>query len=476
MAAAFAPALVLATQNASAQGALPPAPSSPEPASSMAPSPAGLAPLPALAASSAGSLTSPPQGQRVVTLAEVERTAIQQQPQLRVARANVNTAQAQGVVARSPLFPQVTGTAAYTRETGNFAVRPGAVPTSVTSAGWSLSRSYDYWNFGISATQLLYDFGQTSNRYQAAESNVEVQRATSETTRLQVVLSVRRMYFNARATKELVSVARETLGGQQKHLAQVQGFVQAGTQPYIALAQQRAAVANAQVMLINAQNNYETAKAQLNQVAGIAGGTDYDVSEEDMAPVLEEDQPLEILVAKAIAMRPELVTLGKQREAQEATLKSARGGYGPTIAASAGATTQGLQLDQMVPNWNIGVGITWPVFQGGLTQGQIRQAEAGLDTVDAQRSLEELQVRLDVDSARLAVRAAKATVGAVADALDSAHEQLRLAEQRFATGVGNIIELVDAQVAYTSAAAQVVQARYGLATARAQLVAALGRS
>ena len=62
-------------------------------------------------------------------------------------------------------------------------------------------------------------------------------------------------------------------------------------------------------------------------------------------------------------------------------------------------------------------------------------------------------MRLDVDSARLAVRAAKATIGAVDDALASAREQLRLAEQRYSTGVGNIIELTDAQVAYTTAAA-----------------------
>jgi outer membrane protein len=96
--------------------------------------------------------------------------------------------------------------------------------------------------------------------------------------------------------------------------------------------------------------------------------------------------------------------------------------------------------------------------------------------VDALRGAEELQVRLDVDSARLAVRAAKATIGAADDAVTSAREQLRLAEQRFATGVGNIIELNDAQVAYSSAAAQVVQAHYSLASARAQLLAALGRT
>ena len=74
------------------------------------------------------------------------------------------------------------------------------------------------------------------------------------------------------------------------------------------------------------------------------------------------------------------------------------------------------------------------------------------------------------------MRAGKATIGASEDAVANARDQLRLAEQRYATGVGNIIELDDAQVAYTAAAAQLVQARYALATARAQLLAALGRT
>ena len=81
-----------------------------------------------------------------------------------------------------------------------------------------------------------------------------------------------------------------------------------------------------------------------------------------------------------------------------------------------------------------------------------------------------------MSAARLAVRAARATIGAAQDAATSARDQLRLAEQRFATGVGSIIELTDAQVVYTSAAAQLVQARYGLSAARAQLLAALGRT
>jgi outer membrane protein len=421
--------------------------------------------------------------ERVVSLAAVEQSALNVQPQLLVARANTNIAQAQAEEARSPLLPQVIGTAAYTRETGNFAPRPGviqtAAPGTVASApvGGSLfSTSYDYWQFGLNATQLVYDFGQTSEKYSAARLFRDSQQLTERTTKLTILLNVRRAYFAARANKELVDVARETLDDQNKHLAQVQGMVSVGTQPPIALAQQKAAVANARVQFITSQNNYETSKAQLNQAAGIPGGTDYDVNDQDPEPIADEDQPLGTLMNKAIAARPEIAALVKLRESQEATLSSAKGTYGPSIGLIAGVNDFGVSLDQLVPNWDAGVTVTWPLFQGGLTRGLVHQAEAGLDSVDAQKSLEELQVRLDVDTARLAVRAAKATIGAVDDALTSAREQLRLAEQRYATGVGSIIELNDAQVAYTSAAAQVVQARYGLATARAQLLAAMGRT
>ncbi len=411
---------------------------------------------------------------RVVTLAEVERAA-QRQPQVRVARAATNIAQGQADQARAPLLPQIGATAQYTRETGNYASNP--IQKSETAGNpASLTTSFDYWQFEVGATQLIYDFGQTPERYEAAARTVGAQSFAERATRLQVTLAVRRAYFNARAMKELVDVADETLRDQNRHLVQVQAFVQVGTQPPIALAQQQAAVANAQVLLITAQNNYETAKAQLNQAAGMTQGTDYDVANETLAPLGDEDQPLQNLAAEALAARPEMAMLDAQRKAQEATLRAANGGYGPSLSASAGASEIGTALGELTPNWYGGLILNVPIYQGGLTTAVVHTAEAGLESVGAQRSVEELQVRLDVDSARLAVRAAKATIPAADDAATSAREQLRLAEQRYVTGVGSIIELNDAQVAYSSAAAQAVQARYELASARAQLLAALGRS
>jgi outer membrane protein len=481
-------ALPIATADvARAQGRAPAPAASSTPTATSPPT----APSPASSSDLSVTLQTKAPSAHVLTLADAERAAVEQ-PQMLLARSNTAVASAQADQAFAPMLPQVTGTASYLRETGNYAVRPGALPATTTTTGGtatsttsippaSLSQTYDYWNAGITASQLIYDFGMTPKKYDAAKKTVDAQRATEQTTKLQVVLNVRKAYFTARANKDLEDVAQETLDDQNRHLVQVKGFVDVGTQPEIALAQQKAAVANAVVALITAQNNYETAKAQLNQAAGITTGTEYDVSDETFGTVDGEDLPRETLVASAMAARPELSSIAKLRESQEATLSSAKGSYGPSLAATAGFNEVGLSLTTppgpgLTPNWNVGAILTWNFYQGGLTRGQVRQAEAGIENADAQRAVEELQVRLDVDSARLAVRAAKATIGASEDAVTSAKEQLRLAEQRYATGVGSIIELDDAQVAYSTAAAQLVQARYSLASARAQLLAALGRS
>jgi outer membrane protein len=119
--------------------------------------------------------------------------------------------------------------------------------------------------------------------------------------------------------------------------------------------------------------------------------------------------------------------------------------------------------------------LTWPFLQGGLTRGQLHEARANLAGIDAQVDALRLQVEIDVHQAQLAVRGAKASGVAAEEAVVNAREQLRLAEGRYAGGLGNAIELSDAQVAFTNAAAQAVQARYNLAIARAQLATALGK-
>lgn len=433
-----------------------------------------------------------------LSLAEALQLAQRDQPTVHQARANTDAAKARVGEARAPLLPQITGSASFIRGTNNTwnlsspctqAVFNGATTGGASAMAMAQLPSLsacNKLNASLTASQTLWDASGQLARWRQnavfAESVAETERAT----RLGVALNVRTYYFAARANKALVHVARDTLANQQRHLEQVMGFVKVGTQPEIALAQQRTAVANAQVQLINAENNYEVAKAQLNQAIGLERDTNYDVEDESTPPIAGEDNDIDPLLGEALKSRPDYISLEKQVDAQRLAIWAAKTAYGPNLSASTTLSEQGsleqvnTAFGQTFPsalawNWSFNLTLSWQLFQGGLTWYTVKEQKANLESIEAQRDLLRQQVRLGVEQARLAVRAAKAALGAANEAEVNAREQLRLAEGRYQAGVGSIIELGDAQVAATTAAAQKVQADYNVSTARAQLLNALGR-
>jgi outer membrane protein len=410
---------------------------------------------------------------RVLTLADAISTAESNQPAIQQVRAQSDVAEARVEIARAPLLPQVTGSAFYQRTTANFIQRPSftlaATPPPPTF------NTFNYFSFGLTLSQYIWDFGQTTGRWRVAQANAAAQEATAQATGLDVILNVRAMYFAARAQKALVEVAHETLANQERHLQQIASFVRVGTRPEIDLVQARTDRANATVSVINAENGYESAKAVLNQAMGVAGPTDYDVEDVTIAPVEGEEQPTDALLEEAVRARPDLAGLEQQLEAQRRAISAAKGGYWPSFNFATNFNAASTRIDDLRWNWSAQVNLNWQLFNGLLTRAQIKEAQANLRVVEAQKTSQLLAVRLEIEQARLSVRAARAALGAAEEALVNASERLRLAEGRYQTGVGNAIELGDAQVALTNTRAQKIQAEYNLATARARLLKSLGR-
>jgi outer membrane protein len=425
-------------------------------------------------------------------------------PSIKQAHAQTNAAEARADEAKASYLPQLTAVASYQRvRRANFAgtgivntagtagagTGGGAAtgttggPTVGTTAGGAPSTitsvtepgGVNVFTFGGSGSQLIYDFGHTPDSYRAANRLALALEAQEKVTAQVVIVNVRRAYFLARTQKALAVVARTSLINLERHLFQITEFVSAGTRPEIDLAQARTDVANGRAALINAENAYGLAKAQLAQAMGDFSGTDYDVVDEEMPPIDGEDLPPETLVAKAMSARPEIVVLGRRVEAQNKTLTSTRATYYPVLAANGGASETGTSLSSLGPAWNIGVNLTWPVFEGGLVKAQVREAEANVAVAEGDLQIERLQIRVDVTQAALNVRAAKSALTAAEDAAESAREQLRLAEGRYTSGLGNAIELGDAQLAFTTAESNLAQARYRLWSARADLLYSLGR-
>jgi outer membrane protein len=406
---------------------------------------------------------------RVLTLDEALRLARANHPQLHAARAQTEISQARIDVAKAPLLPQVSASASYARTTGSYST---TTSSGTPVAGISSSNAY---SASLSASELIYDFGQVSGKWNASKATLRSQEENERNQAVQVAFNLRSAYYTAAAARALLKVAEETLTNQEAHLRQIQGFVEAGTRPEIDLAQACTDRANAKVQLINQQVAYDTGKALLNQAMGVDRGTDYGVADPPAGDVEGEDSGVDELLPAALKARPDLLSLARQVDAQELTTGSIKGGYAPSLSASAALSESGAALDRL--NWGFRalLSLNWQIFGGGITDAQMREARATTAVLRAQYDLQRQQIRADVEQARLGVRAAKAAIEAAHEAAVNARVRLNLAEGRYQAGVGSVIELGDSQVALTTAAGQEVQAVFNLATARARLLQALGQ-
>jgi outer membrane protein len=395
-------------------------------------------------------------------------------PALRLAQANTEQFRAVHDQYVGAWYPTASANIGYKRTTANGAYTPGYdTPTSAPTLNTS-----DTLSSSLSVNQLIWDFGNTTNKIAAADETANSYQEQERVALLQADYALRTAFFTAAANKELVTVAEENWKNTDAHLAQARALVKAGTNTEIDIATSRASVANAMVQLITARNNYATAKTKLNQAMGVEGGTDYEVVAPSNTPVPGEDSPLEKLVDEGLSSRPEQASLQAQLRSAEYSIKDYLDNWYPTLSANAGITYAGGDPTgplAMAPNASVGLSLTWQANLGPVIPSLVRQQVAQRDQVQAMVDALRLQVRVDVQTAQLAVNAALESLTSAHEALDAAREQLKLATGRYAAGLGNQVELGDAQVAADQAGAQDVAALYTLYSARAQLIEALGR-
>ena len=395
-----------------------------------------------------------------LTLAEALRLAEAREPGLRATRAQAAGAHATASGAKSGLYPRVVGSATYQ-------IASDPTPSAIGTEASDVLRG------SLSASQLLWDFGRVGGRADAAAASADAADATARQSVVDVRLDVRARYVAVVAARAQLAVAKETLANEARHMEQIQAFVDVGQRPAIDLAQVKTTLATARLAAIRAENAVDTGLAELARAIGLDAPPTA-IVDEWLAAVPGEDGEQGALLGDALRLRADLQALGHQRRAEESSLEAARAGYFPTLSLQAGADAYALTDLRSTLGWSVGLNLSWPLFEGFATPADVRGSRAALVAIDARVEGARQDVSLALERSRLAVRGAKAALGAADEAVTAARERYRLAEGRYAEGVGTIIELTDAQVGVTTVSSQHIQAELDLASARAQLLNLLG--
>ncbi|MFN0249321.1 MAG: TolC family protein [Kofleriaceae bacterium] len=407
--------------------------------------------------------------QETLTLSRAIEIAMKQQPSIRQAQASIEAAEGRVDQARVARNPTVSVSASVGASSSH----------TTTTTGMTTSGFFDpFISTGLSA-QLgwrIYDFGQTRANIEAAEANADAVRSEINTTNLDVETDVAIAFLEAVARQRLIAVAEATVKSEETHLDQARKFVAAQAKDPIEVVQAQARAANARSALASAQSDAALAMAALRSAIGWGDPeVSFVIDQQWPTPPTADPQSLPSLVDSARKQRPEILSADKQIIAAEANLDAARASNRPVLSASAQTQWGPDQNDWgPEPTWNAGLVLSWQIYDGGASRASQRIANASLTSAKASRDALLISLTSELDSARARIVANRANVTASTEAVDAARAQLKLADARYAQGLGSQIELADAQTAVTTAEGNLISAEWQLANAWALLKRALG--
>jgi len=406
-----------------------------------------------------------PEERATRTLEECVQIALERHPRLGSAQAGVEAGRQRVRQERAGYLPQLAaGASTQYRKTS-----PGQA-TGLPGGGGS--ERFGYYTLGLSLSQVLFDFGRNLDAIQAAQARRDSLEADAATEREIVVRDVKQAYFDLLAARRLLGVAEETLRSNRRQLDEAHGRYEVGFTTKLDVTRSEVLVANAELDLLAARNNTRVAEQTLRNALGLDAPLDFeplDVLETRRVEIGEEEA-----LAIALESRPELLSLRAQRSAAQEDASARWKEHLPEFTG--GASTDWSGSDRLSNTWDLGASVNVPIFSGGLIDARVGEARANALALGFQEEALRQDVALEVRQAFLEMTRAREAIGVSARVRDQARENLELAEGRYRTGVGNVIELVDAQAQRASGEAQYVRSLYGFQIAVADLERAIGRA
>ena len=306
--------------------------------------------------------------------------------------------------------------------------------------------------------------GRRSARYALSSADLSLEN-TMQAVRLQSTT----YYFNVLQYRNLIAVYEEEVTTLQEHLRNVNAQFRVGTVAKVDVLESQVELANAQQNLVNIQNNYDVAVAELNNYIGLPADTI--IRPQDTLTYKKYYLDLGDCIAYALQNRADAAMADYTVKQAESARKSAKAGYRPTISAgvSKGITTRDFATHKTNDSWSVGVSASWDIFDGGITAAQVNQADAALVRAKEVAAQTREQIQLDVQSAFLQLHAAERNIATTQVAVILGEENYKIAQVRYAAGVGTNLDVMDASRKLTEARSNYFTALYNYNTAKAAL-------
>jgi outer membrane protein len=318
---------------------------------------------------------------------------------------------------------------------------------------------------GLTLSQLITDFGRTNNLVATAALRAKAADMNAVATADQIKLAVDQAFYNALQELALLKVAEETVSERNVVSRQITTLFQNKLRSQLDVSFADANVAQAKLLLLDAQNNYQAALSTLSQVLGYSSQQQFELTDIESQPT-PPPEAVSQLVDQAFSNRPEIASQSYEYQASQHFQKAERDLLLPSIEALGvvGRTPYSSTVAGVSPftSWYgaIGVNVNIPIFNGFLYTARSR--EAGFRAQAADEQLRDLKDRIanDVRNSWLSAITAYNRIGVTQQFVEETDLAVKLSQTRYSLGLSSIVELSQAQLQQTEAQIQFAAAKY----------------
>ena len=391
-----------------------------------------------------------------------------------LARERRNEARGFEKEARAGLLPNISGAAYQATVTENLAALGF---TSGRFPGFTSTFIGPFKNFDarLRLEQTIFSLSALRN-YQAGRAGVRVAEMEEDLAREQVATATGLAYLESMRADRAVLAAQANVALAQALLKLAQDQRDAGIATGVDVTRAETRLAQEQVRLSRAQTDSEAGLLQLQRIVGLTLGSSLTLTD-PLHFVIETLPAIETAVAQAEDTRAEVRVARAQVAESDYQKKAVRAEQLPSLEFLGDYGVSGITpVTSALPTRRYAIQLNVPIFNGGLTRGRIQVASSRETQAELQLASIRGQVEEDVRLALSSLRTTAETVRAADLAVTLAERELEMARDRFRAGVGDNIEVVNAQTALANARLDQISALADYNGARLNLAAALGRA
>jgi outer membrane protein len=386
-----------------------------------------------------------------LSIKDAEAIALKNNPAISVARLNALASQQVTREARSALWPQAYANLTAVDARNNSRITAGALNNPII---------YTRAAGGGTVSQLITDFGHTTNLVASARLQAKADEQNAVATKEDVLVATDQAFYGALQTHAVLRVAEQTVASRQLLADQVSALAKSKLKSDLDLSFANVNLAQAKLLYLDALNNDKSAMASLSAILGYPTLENFELMN-DTEPLTPPPADVDPLIADAFSKRPEILALEFESESSEKLHQANRDQMFPTISALAAYGDSPFRDDRVYgPYGAVGVNVQIPIFTGFLFSSKSRETD--LRAQATRQRLLDLRNRIsrDVRTSWLTANTAFDRVTVSEQLLAQANLALDLAQTRYKLGLSSIVELSQAQLQQTQAEIGNAQAGY----------------